>query len=229
MTDTPFYTHADDWWNPTGAFRALHQINPHRVQFVLDTHPLDGKRLLDIGCGGGLFAESATDAGATVTAIDSEDASIRAARGHAAQGTNSNIDYQTASLGDFVKTQPAPFEVITAFEVIEHTREPAAFIKDAASVLANDGYLYVSTLNRNMASWLGAIVAAEHILNLVPKGTHNHGLFIRPEELVAMARDAGLVPIKRTGIIWNPLTLGFSLHPTCLAINYMMAFQKRRA
>lgn len=201
---------AHRFWDPKGEFRPLHLLNPVRAQFILGHAGLDhtslaGSCALDVGCGGGLLAESLARAGARVTAIDLAPAMIDAARQHAAQAELS-IDYRIESAEALAATAPASFDVVTCMEMLEHVPDPAATLGSLAQLTRADGHVFVSTLHRNLRSFLAAIVAAEYVLNLVPRGTHEYERFIRPSELARWGRRAGLALRDIAGLELDPFS-----------------------
>ena len=174
---------AKSWWDPQGDFKSLHQINPLRINFIKERTTLAGKQVLDIGCGGGLLAEVLSDLGAIVTAIDASEKTINVAKAHAKK-VGSNVNYIKASLEEFSKIEPkAKFDVITCLEMLEHVPDPLQILKKCSDLLNQDGDLFLSTINRNPRSYLFAIIGAEYLLNLLPKGTHDYSKFIKPSEL----------------------------------------------
>ncbi|MFI9652193.1 bifunctional 2-polyprenyl-6-hydroxyphenol methylase/3-demethylubiquinol 3-O-methyltransferase UbiG [Guyparkeria halopsychrophila] len=215
---------AQQWWDSDGPFASLHAINPLRMSFVERYSDAGDSRVLDVGCGGGILAEALARSGATVTALDLAEDVIAVARDHAPD--HLEIDYQVADITRFAPEHAGAFDVVTCMEMLEHVEEPARIIQALAEAVRPGGHVFLSTLNRNAKSWLLGIVAAEYLLNMVPRGTHDHRHFIRPGELARMARAAGLKPIASTGIVYNPITREFSLHDRDLDVNYLMAFVK---
>lgn len=216
---------ADQWWDPSGAFAALHAINPLRLEFIRQRAPIQGSRLLDVGCGGGILSEALAQAGAEVTGLDLAANTLEAARVHAeAQGLD--IHYQLADILSFAKAHPRAYDHITCMEMLEHVDEPAAVVHALAQAVKPGGWVFLSTLNRNPKSWLFGIVAAEYLLKLVPRGTHDHTRFITPAELTQMARAAGLTPVATSGITYNPLSRTYALNPQDLDVNYLLACRR---
>lgn len=213
---------AHRFWDPRGEFRPLHLLNPVRAEFVLDRARIAGARVLDVGCGGGLLAERLTRAGGIVTAIDLAPAMIGAAREHAAQGGLS-IDYRNASAESLAADEPGSFDVVTCMEMLEHVPDPAAMMCTLARLLRPGGQLFVSTLSRNVRSFLAAIVAAEYLLGLLPRGTHEYERLIRPSELARFARAAGLTLREVAGLNVDPFAgrCTLSRDPT---VNYLAHF-----
>ncbi|WP_298293623.1 bifunctional 2-polyprenyl-6-hydroxyphenol methylase/3-demethylubiquinol 3-O-methyltransferase UbiG [Thiomonas sp.] len=217
---------AHNWWDEQGEFRTLHQINPHRLQWIRSHVDLQDKAVLDIGCGGGILAEAMAKAGARVTGIDLADASLQVARLHALD-SHLDIDYRLVSAERLARETPAAFDVITCMEMLEHVPEPASIIRAAARMLRPDGWLFVSTINRNLKAYLLAIVGAEYLLRLLPKGTHDYAKFLQPSALCAMARDCGLEAVDLAGVEYNPLTQRFRLTDDA-SVNYLLALRHIR-
>jgi 2-polyprenyl-6-hydroxyphenyl methylase/3-demethylubiquinone-9 3-methyltransferase len=215
---------ASRFWDPQGEFRPLHLLNPVRTRFVSERVPLAGVRVLDVGCGGGLLAESLAREGAQVTAIDLAPAMIEVARLHAAS-EGLTIDYRVAPAEELARASPAAFDVITCMEMLEHVPEPAAMLGTLAQLLKPGGALFVSTLNRNLRSFLLAIVGAEYLLNLIPRGTHEYERLIRPAELARWGRAAGLELRALAGIELNPFTGRVALTRD-VAVNYLAHFSR---
>jgi len=194
---------AHRFWDPRGEFRPLHLLNPVRTDFVVSRARLAGARVLDVGCGGGLLAESLCRAGASVTAVDLAPAMIEAARAHASQ-SGLAVDYRVASAESLASGEPHAFDVVTCMEMLEHVPQPAAMLRTFADLLAPGGELFISTLHRNLKSFLSAIVAAEYVLGLLPRGTHEYERFIRPSELARWGRAAGLELREIAGLDFDP-------------------------
>jgi 2-polyprenyl-6-hydroxyphenyl methylase/3-demethylubiquinone-9 3-methyltransferase len=199
-----FASRAADWWDADGPFRTLHEINPLRLDYVRGRAALHGARLLDVGCGGGLFAEAAAAAGASVTGIDMGAANVDAARSHAAM-SGLEIRYECIDAAALASESPGTFDVVTCFEVLEHVPDPEALVAACATALKPGGAAFFSTINRSPKSFLLAIVAAEHLLRMVPRGTHEYLKLVRPSELAAWCRAAGLSVADLTGLHFNPL------------------------
>ncbi|HEY2590806.1 MAG TPA: bifunctional 2-polyprenyl-6-hydroxyphenol methylase/3-demethylubiquinol 3-O-methyltransferase UbiG [Steroidobacteraceae bacterium] len=196
---------AHRFWDPRGEFRPLHLLNPVRTQFVLERASLGGARALDVGCGGGLLSESLSRAGAHVTAIDLAPTMIEAAREHARQSALS-IDYRLESAEALAAAEPQSFDVVTCMEMLEHVPDPAAMLGTLARLTRPGGHVFVSTLHRNLRSFLAAIVAAEYVLRLLPRGTHEYERFIRPSELARWGRAAGLALADIAGLKVDPFS-----------------------
>jgi 2-polyprenyl-6-hydroxyphenyl methylase/3-demethylubiquinone-9 3-methyltransferase len=213
------------FWDPRGEFRPLHLLNPVRAAYIAARAPLAGKRVLDVGCGGGLLAEALSAAGASVTAIDLAPGMIEVARLHAAE-TGVAIDYRVADAGELSRAAPGAFDVVTCMEMLEHVPQPGAMVATLAALTAPGGALFVSTLNRNLRSFLQAIIAGEYLLRLLPRGTHEYERFIRPAELARWARAAGLALLDLRGIELNPFT-GRAALSGSVAVDYLAHFSRR--
>jgi 2-polyprenyl-6-hydroxyphenyl methylase/3-demethylubiquinone-9 3-methyltransferase len=196
---------AGRFWDPKGAFRPLHELNPQRARYIAERAHLSGARVLDVGCGGGLLCETLARAGATVSGIDLAPGMIEVARLHAAE-QGLSIDYRVAAAEEIAAASAGTFDVVTCMEMLEHVPDPAAMLASFARLLRPGGALFVSTLNRNLKSFLLAIVAAEYLLGLIPRGTHEYERMIRPAELARWARTAGLTLRDVAGLDYDPLT-----------------------
>lgn len=217
-----FAQHAKQWWDKQGALKTLHDINPLRTQFITEQLDITDLNLLDVGCGGGILAEELAKNGAFVTGIDAETAAVQAAIEHAA-ASNLNINYQCTPI-ELFKGQP--FDVITCMELLEHVSDPAMVIAHCARLLKPGGFLFLSTLSRTLKAYVQAILAAEYVLNLLPRQTHDYQKFIKPAELIKMSRVHGFNLINMSGMTYNPV-LRTAVFSTNVQINYMVAFQKR--
>ncbi len=216
-----FQALASRWWDADGEFRTLHEINPLRVDYIeRRVGPLDGKTLLDIGCGGGLLAEALTRRGARVTGIDVGEAALEVARLHLHE-SGLDIEYRLATAEDFAAEHAGGFDVVTCLELLEHVPEPDSVIVAAARLLKPGGRLVLSTINRNPKAFALAIVGAEYLLRLLPRGTHDYRNFIKPSELAASLRAAGLRPLDLTGLGYNPLTRSYALGRD-IDVNYLL-------
>ncbi len=213
------------FWDTHGEFRPLHLLNPVRAGYVGARATLAGKRVLDVGCGGGLLAEALARAGASVTGIDLAPGMIEVAGLHAAE-SGLAIDYRVADAAELAAAAPGAFDVVTCMEMLEHVPEPAAMVATLAALARPGGALFVSTLNRNLRSFLQAIVAGEYLLRLLPRGTHEYERLIRPAELARWARTAGLTLLELRGIEVNPFT-GSAALSASVAVNYLAHFSRR--
>jgi 2-polyprenyl-6-hydroxyphenyl methylase/3-demethylubiquinone-9 3-methyltransferase len=211
---------AERWWDPTSEFKPLHDINPLRLAFIDARAQLKGKTVLDVGCGGGILAESMAALGAHVTGIDLGEAPLAVARLHLKE-TGVAVDYRKISAEALADEQPAGFDVVTCLEMLEHVPDPASTVAACARLVKPGGTVFFSTLNRNPKSWLMAIVGAEYLLRLLPRGTHDYMKFIKPSELERMGRHAGLSVRKFTGMHYQPLTGRYSLGPG-VDVNYLV-------
>jgi 2-polyprenyl-6-hydroxyphenyl methylase/3-demethylubiquinone-9 3-methyltransferase len=221
-----FSTLADSWWDHEGSCKPLHQINPHRLQFI-EQHsaPLREKKVLDIGCGGGILTESLAKKSATCMGIDLSEPLIRVADLHAKKEKLS-IDYQKISVEELARTHAETFDIITCMELLEHVPDPESIIQSCSALLKPGGHLFLSTLNRKPKSFLLGIVVAEYLLGILPQGTHTYAQFIRPSELCASVRRAGLDVLHLSGMDYNPLTRYIALTDT-IDIHYLLHAQKR--
>lgn len=222
---------ARHWWDETGDFKPLHRINPLRLDYIRDrlshdNRSLDGLRVLDVGCGGGILTESLARAGARVTGIDMADKPLQVARLHAIEsGLDDEIIYERATIEAFAAEHAGEFDVVTCLEMLEHVPDPASVIGACRQLLADDGHLFLSTINRNPKSYLLAVIGAEYVLRLLPRGTHDYEKFIRPSEIAAMLRATGFALADVTGMTYNPLTdvyrlardtdVNYLVHATC--------------
>lgn len=216
---------ADQWWNEQGVFRTLHAINPLRLEWINRHVPLAGQRVLDVGCGGGILAESMARTSASVLGIDLAEASLHTARAHAAEQQLSNVDYRCISVEDLAREQPQSFDVVTCMEMLEHVPDPASVVQTCADLTKPGGWVFFSTIARNPKAYLMAIVGAEYLLRLLPRGTHSYSKFINPSELARHARQAGLHLVGSEGLHHNPLTGSYWLGPG-VDVNYMQAWRK---
>jgi 2-polyprenyl-6-hydroxyphenyl methylase / 3-demethylubiquinone-9 3-methyltransferase len=219
-----FDASASSFWDPQGEFRPLHLLNPVRMGFISARTSLAGRRVVDVGCGGGLLAEALAAGGAQVTAIDLAPGMIEVARLHAAEAKIA-IDYRVAAAEELAAAQRAGFAVVTCMEMLEHVPEPAAMVATLAQLLAPAGDLFVSTLNRNLRSFLTAIVGGEYLTRLIPRGTHEYERLIRPAELARWARAAGLNLRAMSGIELNPFTSRVTL-TNDVGVNYLAHFSR---
>lgn len=212
---------ASRWWDPESEFKPLHDINPLRLDYIDDrSGGLAGKRVVDVGCGGGILAESMALRGARVTGIDMGEAPLAVARLHQLE-SGVTLDYQRITAEEFAETEPASFDVVTCMEMLEHVPDPASTIQACARLLKPTGHAFFSTINRNPKAYLLAVIGAEYVLRLLPKGTHDYRKFIRPSELDHWARTAGLVLQHMTGMHYNPLLRQYWLG-SGVAVNYLV-------
>ena len=220
-----FSTLAHRWWDPESEFRPLHQINPLRLEWIDELAALRGKKVLDVGCGGGILAEAMARRAAHVTGIDLAARPLGVARLHAMEAGVENLEYREVATEALAGEQPASFDVVTCMEMLEHVPDPSAVVDACAALARPGGWVFFSTLNRNPKSFLFAIVGAEYVLGLLPKGTHEYARFIRPSELARWARDAGLQLDASRGLQYNPLTRRYWLSGDT-SVNYMVACRK---
>lgn len=217
---------ASRWWDPESEFKPLHAINPLRLGWVQDiAGSLNGKKIVDVGCGGGILAESMAVAGAQVTGIDLADKSLTVARLHSLE-SGVKVDYQSVSAEDFAAQHAGQFDVVTCMEMLEHVPDPASIVQACSQMVKPGGWVFFSTLNRNPKSFLFAIVGAEYVLRLLPKGTHSYEKFIKPSELSRAVRQSGLTVMQMAGMEYNPITDLYSLSNDT-SVNYLMATQKK--
>lgn len=212
---------AHRWWDPNSEFKPLHDINPLRLRWIDDIVGLSGKRVLDVGCGGGILSEAMAGLGADVTGIDLSDQALQVAQLHLLE-SKANVAYRKAAVEALAREQPASFDVVTCMEVLEHIPQPADHVAACVQLLKPGGHAIFATINRNPKSFLFAIVGAEYVLNLLPRGTHQYAKFIRPSELSAWCRAAGLTVERITGMTYNPLTRIYALGSDT-DVNYMLA------
>ncbi len=213
---------ARKWWDRDGPLKALHDINPLRLGYIDERVPLSGKRVVDVGCGGGLLSEGMASKGAQVTGIDMGRIMLVAAAAHMKM-SGLDIDYRQESAESFARSHPESFDVVTCMELLEHVPDPASLVRSCRMLAAPGGHIFFATLNRNPKSWLFAILAAEQILGFVPKGTHEYSKFVKPAELKGWAAAAGLVFRDLTGMHYNPFTRRYSLGGNH-HVNYLMHF-----
>lgn len=216
---------ASRWWDPQGEFRSLHEINPLRLDYIRQRVTLAGSTALDVGCGGGILAESMAIAGANVTAIDMAEKPLAVARLHQAE-SGTSVSYQQSTAEDLAREKAGQFDVVTCLEMLEHVPSPRAVIAACRDLVKPGGDVFFSTINRNPKSFLFAIVGAEYLLRLLPAGTHEYEKFIRPSELETWAREADLELKSSIGLHYNPMTRDYSLGDN-IDVNYMMHFHRQ--
>ena len=209
------------WWDRNSEFKPLHDINPLRANYIDRHSPVAGRRLVDVGCGGGILAEAMAQRGATVTGIDMGEAPLSVARLHREE-SGVEVDYHHCTAEALAEREPEAFDIACCLEMLEHVPEPGAVVAACARLVRPGGDLYFSTINRNPKAFAFAIVGAEHLLRLLPAGTHEYARFIRPSELAGWIRDAGLVLEDMTGLTYNPLTGNYRLDPRDVSVNYLV-------
>ncbi len=222
-----FQALASRWWDPTSEFKPLHQINPLRLGWI-ERHcggSIHGLEAIDVGCGGGILAEAMAINGARVAGIDLADKPLKVAELHALE-SGVAVHYERIAVEDMAAREPASRDLVTCMEMLEHVPDPAAVVQACARLAKPGGYLFFSTINRNPKSFLFAIVGAEYLLRLLPRGTHEFDKLIKPSELVGATRRAGLDLIEMTGLTYNPLTQNYRLQPGDVSVNYMLALRK---
>lgn len=220
---------AHKWWDPESEFRPLHQINPLRLGWIEQTAgPLSSRRVLDVGCGGGILSESMARSGAEVLGIDLADKSLKVAELHAMESQVPGLRYRLVAAEALAAEQPSSFDVVTCMEMLEHVPDPAAIVQACATLVKPGGWVFFSTLNRNAKAFLMAVVGAEYVLKLLPRGTHEYARFIRPSELAAWCRPVGLSVQASRGMGYNPFTRRYSLGADT-SVNYLLACKKTNA
>jgi 2-polyprenyl-6-hydroxyphenyl methylase/3-demethylubiquinone-9 3-methyltransferase len=215
---------AHRWWDPTSEFRPLHDINPLRLEWINARSSLALKTVLDVGCGGGILAESMARKGAHVTGIDLAEKALKVAELHSLE-SGVQVHYELISAESLAVRDPEHYDVVTCMEMLEHVPDPASVVRACSTLVKPGGQVIFSTLNRNLTSYLLAVIGAEYLLRLLPKGTHDYAKFITPAELSQFARNAGLTVNNITGMTYNPLTRMYSLNPNT-SVNYLMACSK---
>lgn len=216
---------ASRWWDPESEFKPLHAINPLRLEWIQEcAGSLAGRKVLDVGCGGGILSEAMARGGADVTGIDLADKSLKIARLHGLE-SGVKVDYRKVPVEELAVEQPGQYDVVTCMEMLEHVPDPASIVRACATLVKPGGWVFFSTLNRNPKSFLFAIIGAEYVLRLLPRGTHTYDQFIKPSELSAAARGAGLEPVGMRGMEYNPITQIYTLSSDT-SVNYLMATRK---
>ncbi|WP_049721782.1 bifunctional 2-polyprenyl-6-hydroxyphenol methylase/3-demethylubiquinol 3-O-methyltransferase UbiG [Gilvimarinus polysaccharolyticus] len=216
---------ADKWWDLDGEFQPLHGMNPLRANYIDQHSPVAEREVLDVGCGGGILAEALAQRGARVTGLDMGEAPLAVARKHATQN-DLNIDYRHGTAEQLAAEQPGRYDIVTCLEMLEHVPNPASVISACATLVKPGGTVYFSTINRTAKAWGLAVVGAEYVLRLLPKGTHDYKKFIRPSELASYARSAELQPEEIIGVCYNPFTKRFSLAAHDVDVNYIARTRK---
>jgi 2-polyprenyl-6-hydroxyphenyl methylase/3-demethylubiquinone-9 3-methyltransferase len=211
---------AHRWWDPNSEFKPLHDINPLRLEYIESLAGLQGKRVLDVGCGGGILSESMATRGANVTGIDLGDKALKVAKLHLLE-SGQKVDYRLIAVEELAQQEPQQYDVVTCMEMLEHVPDPASVVRACAQLVKPGGHVFFSTLNRNLKSYLFAIVGAEYVLNMLPRGTHEYAKFLKPSELARHCRAAGLSVEEVTGMSYNPLSKVYSLGDDT-SVNYMM-------
>ena len=215
---------AHRWWDREGEFRPLHEINPLRLGWIAERVALDAKQALDVGCGGGILTEAMARHGASVTGIDLGEKPLRIAQLHMLE-SGVQVQYEAAAAESFAQIHPNEFDLVTCMELLEHVPDPSSTVAACARLAKPGGRVFFSTINRNPKSYLLAVIGAEYVLKLLPKGTHDYARFIKPSELTRWCRDAGLRPLEMTGMTYNPITQKYKLGPDC-DVNYMVCCAK---
>ena len=216
---------AHRWWDPESEFRPLHQINPLRLEWINGLSPLQGQRVLDVGCGGGILADAMARKGAQVTGIDLSTKALRVAQLHALEAQTPDIEYREVSVETLAQEQPGSFDMVTCMEMLEHVPDPDSVVRACAALVKPGGWVFFSTINRNLKSFLFAIVGAEYVLNMLPRGTHEYAKFIRPSELAASCRAAELELLHTRGLEYNPITQRYWLSADT-SVNYLFATRR---
>ncbi|MES2688251.1 MAG: bifunctional 2-polyprenyl-6-hydroxyphenol methylase/3-demethylubiquinol 3-O-methyltransferase UbiG [Pseudomonadota bacterium] len=216
---------AHRWWDTESEFRPLHQINPLRLGWIESLAPIQGKRVLDIGCGGGILADAMARQGAQVLGIDLASKALKVAQLHALEAGTQGVEYREISAEALAAEQPASFDVVTCMEMLEHVPDPSSVVRACATLVKPGGHVFFSTINRNAKAFVFAIVGAEYVLNLLPRGTHEYAKFIKPSELAGYCRAAGLNLQHSRGMEYNPLSQHYWLSADT-SVNYLLATQK---
>ena len=218
---------AHKWWDPNSEFKPLHEINPLRLGYIDRISGLSGKSVLDVGCGGGILAESMAGAGATVTGIDLADKSLQVAKLHLLE-SGRQVEYRKIAVEALAEERPAHYDIVTCMEMLEHVPDPSSIVRACATLVKPGGWVFFSTLNRNPKSFLLAIVGAEYVLNMLPRGTHEYAKMVKPSELAGYCRAAGLDIRQSKGMGYNPLTKRYWLNSDT-SVNYLIATQRPAA
>ena len=216
---------AHRWWDTESDFRPLHEINPLRLDWIDGLAAIDGKRILDVGCGGGILADSMARRGADVLGIDLATKALKVAQLHAIEAATPRVEYREVAVESLAADLPESFDIVTCMEMLEHVPDPGSVVAACGSLLKPGGFAFFSTINRNVKAFLFAIVGAEHVLELLPKGTHEYAKFIRPSELLGWCRGAGLDAVATRGLEYNPLSRRYRLSADT-SVNYLVACRK---
>ena len=216
---------ASRWWDPNSEFKPLHDLNPLRLQYIDERASLDGKSVLDVGCGGGILSESMAALGARVTGIDAGQAPLEVAKLHLLESGH-EVEYLHIMVEELADQQPESFDVVTCMEMLEHVPDPGSVISSCARLLKPGGTAFFSTINRNPKAWMLAVVGAEYLLQMLPRGTHEYAKFIKPSELDQWIREAGLAMTHMTGMTYNPLTRIYKLNERDVDVNYLVTARK---
>ena len=211
---------AHKWWDKTSEFKPLHDINPLRLNYIDQAVSLSGKTVLDVGCGGGILSESMAQKGATVTGIDLGEKALKVAQLHSLE-SGINVDYRLIAVEELAKQAPASFDVVTCLEMLEHVPDPASVVQACAALVKPGGHVFFSTINRNPKAYLFAVVGAEYVLNMLPRGTHDYAKFIKPSELAGYVRNSDLTLKHQIGMSYNPITKHYWLDND-VSVNFMM-------
>ena len=211
---------AHKWWDKTSEFKPLHDINPLRLHYIDKAISLKGKTVLDVGCGGGILSESMAERGAKVTGIDLGEKALKVAQLHCLD-SGVAVDYQLIAVEQLAEQQPASFDVVTCLEMLEHVPDPASVVAACAKLVKPGGHVFFSTINRNPKSYIFAVIGAEYVLNMLPRGTHDYAKFIKPSELASFMRPTGLSLVGQIGMSYNPITKHYWLDSD-VSVNYMM-------
>ena len=212
---------AHRWWDPNSEFKPLHDINPQRLDYIDRLAGLDGKAVLDVGCGGGILSEAMAARGAKVTGIDMGDRPLKVAQLHLLE-SGLTVEYRKVAVEELAVEQPQHYDIVTCMEMLEHVPDPASIVAACARLLRPGGWCFFSTINRNAKAYLFAVIGAEYILGLLPRGTHDYAKFLKPAELAAYCRTAGLTPGRITGMTYNPLTRIYALGDDA-SVNYILS------